>query len=230
MRNIKFMKKATFKKIEQYMLQNCGDSVHDKEHIYRVLYNALDIASCENNVDIDILITACLLHDIGRPAQLKDGSIDHAEYGSKMAFDWLIENDFNEDFSSKVAECILCHRYRGNNIPKTIEAKILYDADKLDAAGLIGIARTLMYKGVINEPIYTTKERTVQNGADKTNESFFTEYIHKLCKVYDKMTTIRGKEIAIKRKAEAESFYNNLYGYLDELYVKGNSIIDDYIK
>lgn len=224
------MNKKTFEKIEQYMLQNCGESVHDKGHIYRVLYNALDIATYQNNVDIDILITACLLHDIGRPAQLKDSSIDHAEYGSKMAFDWLIENDFNEDFSSKVAECILCHRYRGNNVPKTIEAKILYDADKLDASGLIGIARTLMYKGVINEPIYTAKERKVQDGNDKTDESFFTEYIHKLCKVYDKMTTVRGKEIAMKGKDEAEFFYNNLYGYLDELYVKGNSIIDKYIK
>lgn len=224
------MQKEVFEKIESYMKQNCGESVHDEEHIYRVLYNALDIAKHEATVDFDVLITACLLHDIGRPAQLKDSSIDHAEYGSKMAFDWLINNNFENDFSSKVAECILCHRYRGNNIPKTIEAKILYDADKIDAAGLIGIARTLEYKGVINEPIYTTKYNIVQNGIDKTKQSFFTEYVHKLSKVYDKMTTARGKEIALKRKSEAEYFYNHLYGYLNDLYISGNKIIGDFIE
>lgn len=224
------MQKEVFEKIESYMKQNCGEAVHDEEHIYRVLYNALDIAKHEKTVDLDVLVTACLLHDIGRPAQLKDASIDHAEYGSRMAFSWLMYNGFEKDFSTKVAECILCHRYRGSNIPKTIEAKILYDADKIDAAGLIGIARTLVYKGVINEPIYTTKDRNVQNGIEQTTQSFFTEFVHKLSRVYDKMTTARGKEIAFERKHEAECFYNNLYGYLNDLYKSGNAIINDFIR
>ncbi|MFQ9063963.1 HD domain-containing protein [Eubacterium sp.] len=224
------MKKVDFDKIEQFMLRYCGDSCHDREHIYRVLYNALDIAKCENNVNFDILITSCLLHDIGRPAQLNDGSIDHAEYGSEIAYNWLIENNFSVDFSLKVAECIRCHRYRGNNIPKTIEAKILYDSDKIDAAGLIGISRTLMYKGAINEPIYYVVNGKVQNGFDKTKESFFTEYIHKLSKVYDKMLTAKGKEKAYKLKCEAEEFYNKLYGYLDKLYISGNATLDKYLK
>ncbi len=224
------MQKEVFEKIESYMKQNCGEAVHDEGHIYRVLYNALDIAKSETAVDLDVLITACLLHDIGRPAQLKDASIDHAEHGSRMAFNWLTENGFGQDFSAKVAACILCHRYRGSNIPNTIEAKILYDADKIDAAGLIGIARTLVYKGVINEPIYTTEDGVVQNGTDKTKQSFFTEYVHKLSRVYDKMTTARGREIALERKREAEYFYNNLYGYLYDLYKSGNEIINDFIR
>ena len=119
---------------------------------------------------------------------------------SEIAYNWLIENNFSVDFSLKVAECIRCHRYRGNNIPKTIEAKILYDSDKIDAAGLIGISRTLMYKGAINEPIYYVVNGKVQNGFDKTKESFFTEYIHKL------------------------------YGYLDKLYISGNATLDKYLK
>lgn len=83
-------------------------------------------------------------------------------------------------------------------------------------------------KAIMN--MYTTKNKIVQDGMDQTNESFFTEYIHKLCKVYDKMTTAKGKEISLKRKDEAEFFYNNLYCYLDELYVNGNSIIDSFIE
>lgn len=223
------MKNKDFEKTEAYMRQNCEKSAHAEDHIYRVLYNALNIAASEENVDLDVLITACLLHDIGRPAEIADSSIDHAEYGSKTAYNWLIENNYDSDFAQSVAECILCHRYRGNNIPKTIEAKILYDADKLDAAGLIGIARTLQFKGTIGEPIYTVKNGEVQNGSDKENQSFFTEYIHKLSKVYDKMTTAKGKEIALEMKSEAERFYNELYGYLDKLYSGGNSILDKYI-
>ncbi|MGN0522107.1 MAG: HD domain-containing protein [Eubacterium sp.] len=222
------MDKSIFEKIENYMKENCGESVHDEEHIYRVLYNALDIAENEDNVNFDILITSCLLHDIGRPAQLIDSNIDHAEYGSTMAYNWLIDNGFDVDFSKQVADCILCHRYRGSNIPKTIEAKILFDADKIDAAGLIGIARTLEYKGVINEPIYTSENKTVQDGRDKANQSFFTEYMFKLSKVYDKFLTKRGKEIALKRKTEAEYFYNNLYGYLNDLYINGNQMLEKY--
>lgn len=223
------MKKKDFEKAEAYMKQNCEKSAHAEDHIYRVLYNALNIAASEKNVDLDVLITACLLHDIGRPAEIANSSIDHAEYGSKTAYNWLIENNYDNAFAQSVAECILCHRYRENNIPKTIEAKILYDADKLDAAGLIGIARTLQFKGTIGEPIYTVKNGEVQNGTDKENQNFFTEYIHKLSKVYDKMTTAKGKEIALEMKNEAERFYNELYGYLDKLYSGGNSILDEYI-
>ena len=224
------MKRETFKEIEDFMKASCGESVHDEEHIYRVLYTALDIAGSEKEVDREVLITACLLHDIGRAEELKNPGIDHAEYGSKKAYDWLTEKGFDSDFASKVADCIRCHRFRGSNVPKTIEAKILYDADKIDAAGLIGISRTLMYKGVINEPIYTTKGREIENGADQTNQSFFTEYIHKLSRVYDKILTSRGKELVLGMKSEAVEFYNRLYGYLSQLYSNGNSLIDEYIE
>ena len=150
------MTKEKYLKIEQYMLTCCGESVHDSEHIYRVLYNALDIAKTEDNVDLEILITACLLHDIARVDELANKEIDHAIYGSEKAYTWLTQNGFDEKFSRKVRECIKTHRYRGNNIPESIEAKILFDADKIDAAGFMGIARTLMYKGLKGQPLYTT--------------------------------------------------------------------------
>lgn len=221
------MEKETFKKIENFMLENCGEAAHDKGHIYRVLYNALEIAKNEKDVDLDILITACLLHDIGRAKELSDKSIDHAVWGSEVAYKWLKENSFSEEFSRAVSECILCHRYRGENIPKTVEAKILYDSDKIDACGLIGIARTLEYKGVIGEPIYTVKNGKIENGNDKTNQSFFTEYINKLSKIEAKLTTEKGRKIAKNMQKQAEEFYNSLYGYLDDLYCGGNKALEN---
>lgn len=100
------MKKKDFEKAEAYMRQNCEKSAHAEDHIYRVLYNALNIAANEENVDLDVLITACLLHDIGRPAEIANSSIDHAEYGSKTAYNWLIENNYDNAFAQSVAECI----------------------------------------------------------------------------------------------------------------------------
>ena len=60
------MNHDTFAKIEQYMQKCMQDSAHDKEHIYRVLYTALDIAGFEQGINRDVLVIACLLHDIGR--------------------------------------------------------------------------------------------------------------------------------------------------------------------
>ena len=120
------------------------DSAHDKEHVYRVLYTALAIAKKEGKADVDVLIASCLLHDIGRQEQFADPKICHARAGAKKAYDFLKENGFSDEFSKKVSQCILTHRYRRSNLPESLEAKILFDADKIDVAGAVGIARTLV--------------------------------------------------------------------------------------
>lgn len=223
------MNKDTYSKIEGCMLENCGESVHDCEHIYRVLYTALDIAQHEKSeVDTDILIAACLLHDIGRAEELKNKKIDHAVYGSEMAYKWLVENGFDNLFAQRVSECIKTHRYRGNNIPRSIEAKILFDADKIDAAGYMGIARTLMYKGIIGEPLYITDNGTVSDGTDNSEHTFFREYVFKLSKVYDRLFTDRAKETAERKRAAAQHFYSTLYSDLDTLYSDGKESLNSY--
>lgn len=219
------MTKENYQKIEQYMLTCCGESVHDSEHIYRVLYNALDIAKTEDNVDLKILITACLLHDIARVDELVNKEIDHAIYGSEKAYTWLTQNGFDEKFSRKVSECIKTHRYRGNNIPESIEAKILFDADKIDAAGFMGIARTLMYKGLKGQPLYTTENGIVQDGSNNRN-SFFGEYVFKLKKVYDRLFTDRAKEITEKMKSDAQYFYDTMHNDISNFYSTGKAIIE----
>ena len=216
--------KEEYDKIEGYMKKCCGESIHDEEHIYRVLYNALEIADSEENVDINILITACLLHDIARIDELKDKTIDHAVYGSEKAYNWLISNGFDESFSKKTAQCIKTHRYRGNNIPESIEAKILFDADKIDAAGFIGIARTLMYKGVIGEPLYVKQNGKILDGTDG-NKSFFNEYTYKLSNVYNKLFTDRAKQMTIKMKRDARYFYETLYNDLNNSNIYGQEKI-----
>lgn len=136
-----------FQLIEKYMLECMQDSAHDKEHIYGVLYVALDIAEQERHVDCDVLIADCLLHDIGRQEQFENPSLCHAVVDAEKAHKFLLEKGFPEKFAEKVSSCIKAHRFRSSNPPVKIEEKILFDSDKIDATCTLGIARTIFYKG-----------------------------------------------------------------------------------
>ena len=200
-----------YDKIEAYMLECMRDSAHDREHIYRVLYTALDIAESEPSADLEILTAACLLHDIGRPEQFADPNLCHAEVGSKKAYDFLIGLDWAEERAAHVRDCVYTHRFRSNATPHSIEAKILFDADKIDVSGAVGMARSLMYHGAVGEPLYTTNtDGIISDGSDTDEPSFFREYHFKLKNIYGKFFTERGKEIALGRQRAADDFYNAL--------------------
>lgn len=224
------MTKETYRLLEEYMLSCMGDSAHDREHIYRVLYSALEIARHEQNVDYDILICACLLHDVGRGEQFENPSLCHAQVGAEKAFRFLTEQGFDESFSVKVKHCILTHRYRNNNEPQTVEAKILFDADKLDVTGAIGIARTLFYEGRVSEPLYNVNDQgRVQDGAEDTKPSFLQEYKYKLEHIYDHFYTEKGREMAQARRQAASDYYESLLGEVSPVYERGREALTERI-
>lgn len=217
------MQKETYTIIENYML-SCmeKDTAHDKEHVYRVLCSALDIAQTEKKVDYDILISACLLHDIGRKEQLANHELCHAQVGAEKAYRFLKQNSFAEEFCMHVRDCIQTHRFRKGNPPASIEAKILFDADKIDVSGAVGMARTLAFKGQHNEPFYTRKEDgSISDGTNDTEVSFFQEYKYKLEHIYDKFYTARGAEIAKKRQGAAVAFYISMLEEIQSSYENG---------
>lgn len=216
------MTKNIYTMFEKYMLSCMGDSAHDREHVYRVLYNALEIAGSEKNVDFDILICACLLHDIGRKEQFENPKLCHAQVGGDKAYAFLTAHGFSEEFSDRVRECIKTHRFRREAPPRSIEAKILFDADKIEAAGTIGIARTLVYKGKVGEPLYSLKpDGTVSDGENDGQPSFFQEYKYKLEKIYSGFMTERGRAIAEERRKNAVDFYNNMLDEVKSSYENG---------
>ena len=194
-------------------MQSCMcDSAHDKEHVYRVLANALVIADGMEAVDYDILLCACLLHDIGRADQLKDPSLCHAQVGAEKAYRWLLGQGYEEGFATAVADCIRTHRFRKNALPQSVEAKILFDADKLDVVGAIGIARTLAYQGTVGAALYSRNENgDVSDGREDVQPSFFKEYHFKLEKLYDRFLTEQGAKLALQRQAAAVHFYESLH-------------------
>lgn len=210
------------------MMECMSDSAHDKQHIYRVLYNALEIARTEETVDYDVLIAACLLHDIGRKEQFEDPALCHAAVGAEKAYRFLTKNKFSEEFSNKVRHCIQTHRFRRNIQPESIEAKILFDADKLDVTGALGIARTLMYKGNMVEPIYTVlPDGSISDGTQDDAPSFFREYKFKLEKLYDRFYTRKGAQMAQQRQKTAQSFYESLYREVTVGYTSGQRLLGE---
>jgi len=223
------MQRDMYIKIEKYMLSCMKDGAHDCQHIYRVLYSALDIAS-DYNVDKEVLITSSLLHDIGREAQFQNPKLDHAIIGSDMAYNYLQLIGWTQDKSQHVKACISTHRYRNSNPPISIEAKILFDADKLDATGTMGIARTITiaYKGIVAEPLYCVDEQGyVLDGEREGESSFFHEYNWKLKKVYDKFFTSRAKIIAEDRRRASVDFYENMYKEVKSIHRIGLEVLDN---
>ena len=221
------MNKETYCLLENYMLDCMDDSAHDKEHIYRVLYNALEIAKDESDVNYDVLIASCLLHDIGRKEQFENPAVCHAVAGADKAYRFLLDQGFEGCYAEQVRQCIQAHSYRKDNPAQSLEAKILFDADKLDVAGAIGIARTLLYKGIVSEPLYSVLPNgVVSTGENDTAPSFFQEYKFKLENIYSKFYTEKAKEIAEERRRIAAEFYSCLYQEVNSAYQNGKSELD----
>lgn len=206
------MTQAMYQILVSYMEFNMKDAAHDQAHVYRVLHTALQLAKDHPEADTDVLIAACLLHDIGRDAQFKDPSVCHARFGGEMAYRFLLEQGWDETSAAHVRDCISSHRFRGDNSPKTIEAKILFDADKLDVTGAVGIARTLLYQGQVGYPLYTlTKDGALCPGQSPQDPpSFFREYHFKLKNLYSKFYTQSAQQLAAQREEISIAYFHAL--------------------
>ena len=205
--------KSKLRKIQEYAISEMsGDVIHDSLHIDRVLCHALTIAHNLNEIDNEVLIVSCWLHDIGRKQMESNSQLCHAAKGSEIAYIFLKQIGLSECFCIHVRDCMATHRFRTNNIPTTLEAKILYDADKLDAIGALGIARSMIHIGRFGHPIYTIdNENKVEVGVSmEKTKTFFYEYQYKLSNIFDSLYTDKAKELAIKRKMIMEEFYNAL--------------------
>lgn len=205
------------KRIREIVEKELSCSAHNLDHVLRVYNLCMFLSKYEENVDMEVLIPAVLLHDIARVKESKDktGEIDHAILGSEMAEDILRNLEYEEDKIEKIKHCIITHRFRTDNRPKTIEAKILFDADKLDAIGSIGIARCFMLAGQfgqslsVKNPIDTN---TSENGRlkDVSKHSPFIEYEVKFKKIPEKLHTKKAKEIGIERLKFMDDFFKRL--------------------
>lgn len=206
------MKKSLYDQIEAYMLSCVKETVHDMDHIYRVLNFALYIAEQEQSVDYDVLIASALLHDIGRDGE--NGG--HNVTGAEMARNFLKEIDFPKEKIEGVYHAIITHSNGMNCERKTLEAKILYDADKLEAIGGMGIARAFLYAGNVNHPLYTLKNGKVDTDENAEEDTVVRYYLRHLQKNYDRFYTKSARELALRHKKEDEEYFSALIDFVNE--------------
>ena len=119
---------------------------HGFDHTERVFRLATIIAEKEG-ADLEIVQTAALLHDIARKKEAGGEVECHAAQGAKDAEKILQETGFDKSKIPLVVDCIAVHRFRKGIVPKTIEGKVLQDADRLDVLGAIGVARVFSFGG-----------------------------------------------------------------------------------
>lgn len=220
------MTQKQFKAIEDIMVAGMQESVHDTGHIYRVLYGALRIAKTEPEADVDVVILSALLHDIGRVGEAENPGIGHAKLGAGMAYDILIKEGWDEKVAAHVRDCVRTHSYKAGDAPKTLEAKILFDADKLDLAGALGSARALLFGAEIGEPFYLVGEDGLPTKGDpREGPSLFREYNRKLKKLHERFYTEKGKKLAEKRQKAMDAYFGAMMDEVNKGYEKGTALL-----
>ncbi|MBN1285313.1 MAG: HD domain-containing protein [Anaerolineae bacterium] len=182
-----------------------AEAVHDFDHVLRVLALAERIAAAEG-ADLEIVRTAALLHDVERAAGDRTGG-DHAAMGAARARAILSEKHAAPDFIQAVAHAIHAHRFRSDITPQTLEAKVVFDADKLDSIGAVGVARAIGYGALHGQRLWGEVPAGYDGrdiGAEHTPRH---EFEYKLSKVKDGLYTAAGRAIAEGRHRFMVDFF-----------------------
>lgn len=189
------------------------DLVHGFDHVLRVYHLAEKIALAEH-ADIPIVLAAVLLHDAKDPDELTGERENHQHASAAFARKVLIAEGWPEEHIEAVLHCIRSHRFRDDReIPSTLEAKILFDADKLDAIGAIGVARAIAFATLAGQPAYAVPSaRFMATGQKEPGEphSSYHEYVYKLRHLKNRLFTRTGRLFAEERHIFLEAYFSQL--------------------
>jgi uncharacterized protein len=162
-----------------------------------------------------VLLVAALLHDIGRRDQdLSQGAVCHAERGAAMAAELLVDMPLGDAQKVNVQHCVRAHRFRRAPHPATLEARVLFDADKLDAIGAVGIARAYQFAGEVGARLHNPDGDLRHTRPYSREDTGYREYQVKLRHIKDRMLTAAGRRVAEERHRFMTQFFER---FLDEI-------------
>ena len=203
------MKTAELAAIRTFCEQQFQDarSSHAWDHTLRVLNLARHLARVEGAAT-DIVEAAVYLHDLGRATQDQSrGRLCHAEIGAELAAEHLKAYELGAAEQAAIVHCVLTHRYRNQHVPESLEAKVLFDADKLDSIGAIGIARAYLFAGEIGAGLHNASVDPHQSRSYTRDDTGYREFMVKLRHVKDHMLTSEGRRLALERHHFMETFF-----------------------
>ena len=184
------------------------DPAHDILHVRRVARNAEVLARAEN-AQSDIAVAAALLHELFSYPKDHPDSPRSGEVCALRAVDVLGAEGFTPDRIEAVAYCIRVHPFSLGVVPRTLEARVLQDADRLDALGAIGIARVFSTGSAMGRPFYDHGDPFVARRLPDDGRFTLDHFYRKLLRLPDTLHTATARAEAAHRVA-----YMN--GYLDE--------------
>ena len=181
---------------------------HSWDHTLRVRRLCERIGAAEG-VDMDVLLVSAYLHDIARSHQDdSNGAICHAEKGAQLAAVIVNKLPLTAGQKDNILHCIRSHRFRGSHKPRTPEARVLFDADKLDAIGAVGVARAFLFAGEVGARLHSEAADVEKTRAYTVDDTGYREFKVKLCKIKDRILTRSGQELAADRHVIMEEFFN----------------------
>jgi uncharacterized protein len=193
------------------------DAAHDYDHLVRVIALADKIQASEGG-DLPTIWAAVALHDIGQERERRHGG-DHALIGAALAEELLKDTPFPQRYIPAVQQAIQEHRMTGGVMPQTLEGRILYDADKLDCLGAIGIGRLYCITGRYNQKVYAPIPDDIVEPIDphmirilrrRPDYSPSIEFQVLFANLPERMTTSTGREMAHERFAFMQEFFSRL--------------------
>jgi len=203
------------KQIEQRLMKlfKNESTGHDWFHTSRVSKLSMHIAK-DYNVNLDVVCLGALLHDVS-DHKFNGGDL---EKGGQIAKKWMDELNIDAVVQLNVLHIVNNISYKGAQVENKIsslEGKIVQDADRLEAIGAIGIARTFAFGGFVGQPIYDPEVKpTLHNNFEaysKERTHTINHFYEKLLLLKDKMHTSKGKEIAEERHQLMENFLKEFY-------------------
>jgi uncharacterized protein len=186
-----------------------NDSAHDFEHVMRVYKNAQKICILEN-ANEKLVLSAALLHDIvSYPKSDKRSKLSSIQ-SAKKSEQILKKYDFSKDEIGIISDAMCDHSFSQNTTPRTLEGKILQDADRLDALGAIGIARVFATGGSLKRPFYNIDDPFCKTRTPDDKTWTVDHFFQKLLKLESLMNTKSGKIEAKKRTSTLKEFLKQL--------------------
>jgi uncharacterized protein len=210
---------------EAHKLYTTGDAAHDFDHVWRVTMLAMRIAQAEG-ANLTVVRLAALLHDVpvptgggdegvgGEGTNLHLGRSAHHLAAADYAREYLVARGLGTEAVANVVHCIEAHRFRDQSVqPQTIEAKCLYDADKLDSIGAIGIGRAFAFAGAYGNRLWTEPWSSAPPFDAKPVGDDYTpvhEYVYKLRLILSTLHTESARRIGAERHRFMIAFFDRL--------------------
>jgi uncharacterized protein len=200
---------AAIEKEARSFFRNARGS-HDWDHTRRVFRLCLRIGKKEQ-ADLGVLRLAALLHDIGRGQEDRSGGKTcHARTGAALARGILERHGLDRATIRDVVSSIRTHRFRKRAVPRTLEAKILFDADKLDSIGAVGIGRAFLFAGEVGARLHDSRVDVARTKPYTEDDTAYREFLVKLGRIRGRMHTREGRRLAAARHRYMVDFFKRL--------------------